>query len=318
MALRPSALAMVWPGVGKKHEPVAVPGIALAPGEVLVSVELATVCPRDAQYASGARLLRGPVVLGHEAVGRVVALAGPVRAAGGRRLSVGSRVVWSATASCGRCGRCRHGMSQRCVSLHRYGHERVARDWQLGGAFATHVQLRKGTTIVLVPDNVPAEVLAPIACAGAAAAAIVEAAEREAPLAKRTVHIAGTSARALTAAAMAADAGARVLLTETDSERRELARRFGAVAVVDSQQIGSDGLGTEGAHSIMPQGEQDAAAPRHLVRAVDFVLKTWRELPYDEFVGEVMGLEGVDDALRLAASEPRARVGLRNERIDIV
>src|SRR3954447_1532644 len=70
----PSATAMVWPGDGHRHEAVAVPGVRLSPGDVLVAIELATVCDSDVRTVSGHRPAPTPLVLGHEQVGRVVAL----------------------------------------------------------------------------------------------------------------------------------------------------------------------------------------------------------------------------------------------------
>ena len=82
--------------------------------------------------------MRGPVVLGHEQVGRVVAMS-PLRRprdAHGHRLAVGDRVVWAAG-----------------VAGHRYGHDRVERGWELSGGCATHVQVLARTPIVRVGED---------------------------------------------------------------------------------------------------------------------------------------------------------------------
>lgn len=231
--LTPPALAMVWPGVGRAHEALAVPGIRLAHGDALVSVELATVCGSDVHTATGHRPGPVPSVLGHEQVGRVLATAGPVRAVDGRRLEAGMRVIWSVVVSCGRCARCRRGLSNKCTSAAKYGHEAVHHEWELSGGFASAVHLKRGTGIVIVDDETPAGVLAPASCATATVVAAIEAAEQIAPLSGRTVLVTGAGMLGLTATAMATDAGARVIVSDPSAERRAAALRFGAAAVAD-------------------------------------------------------------------------------------
>ncbi|MGO4592383.1 zinc-binding dehydrogenase [Leifsonia sp. 2TAF2] len=230
----PSATAMVWPGEGHAHEAVAVPGVRLAPGDVLVEVELATVCGSDIHTVLGHRQAPAPLVLGHEQVGRVVALGrGGAKTTDGHRVALGERIVWSVAVPCGRCVRCRRGLPQKCLSLQKYGHERMRRGWELSGGFATHAHILDGTPLVRVPDDIPAEVLAPASCATATVAAAVDAASVIVPLEGALVLIAGAGMLGLTASAMAVEAGARVVVSDPVPERREAARAFGASAVAD-------------------------------------------------------------------------------------
>lgn len=234
VSVYPSATAMVWPGAGQSHQAVAVPGVRLAPGDVLVEVEVATVCPSDVRMYHGARHAPAPLVLGHEQVGRVIALGrGGAKTTGGQRLAIGDRVVWSAAVPCRRCARCRRGFPQRCVSLQKYGHERMRRGWELSGGFATHTHILDGTPIVQVPDDIPAEILAPASCSTATTAAALEAASGIVPLEDALVLISSAGQHGLTAAAMATEAGARVVVSDPVPERREAAAAFGAVAVAD-------------------------------------------------------------------------------------
>ena len=234
VSVYPSATAMVWPGEGHAHEAVAVPGVRLAPGDVLVEVELATVCGSDLHTVQGRRQAPAPLVLGHEQVGRVIALGrGGAKTTDGHRVTLGERVVWSVAVPCGRCVRCRRGLPQNCLSLQKYGHERMRRGWELSGGFATHTHILEGTPLVRVPDDIPAEVLAPASCSTASVAAALEAASQIVPLDGALVLVAGAGMLGLTATAMATDAGARVGVSEPLPERREAARAFGAIAVAD-------------------------------------------------------------------------------------
>jgi putative phosphonate catabolism associated alcohol dehydrogenase len=234
VSVYPSATAMVWPGDGHAHEAVAVPGVRLAPGDVLVRVELATVCGSDVDTVLGRRPAQAPLVLGHEQVGRVVALGrGGAKTTDGHRVALGERIVWSVAVPCGRCARCRRGLPQKCLSLQKYGHERMRRGWELSGGFATHTHILDGTPLVRVPDDIPAEVLAPASCSTASVAAALEAASAIVPLDGALVLIAGAGMLGLTATAMATEAGARVVVTEPRAERRETALAFGAAGAAD-------------------------------------------------------------------------------------
>lgn len=237
--VKPSPVAMAWNEPGRPHEALAAPGVRLSTGEALVEVELATICGSDVRTVRGLRAAPTPLVLGHEAVGRVVAVGeGAVRADGGP-LELGDRVVWSVGVSCGSCDRCGRGLAQACRSIARYGHERVHRGWELSGAFATHVQLQVGTTIVRVSEQLPATVAAPAACATATAVAAFDTASARVSLDGSLVLVTGAGMLGLSVAALAIDAGGEVIVSDPDASRRAFARRLGAVAVDPAARPGS-------------------------------------------------------------------------------
>lgn len=259
VSVYPSATAMVWPGEGHNHEAVAVPGVRLAPGDVLVEVELATVCGSDVHTVLGHRQAPAPLVLGHEQVGRVVALGrGGAKTTDGHRVSLGERIVWSVAVPCGRCARCRRGLPQKCASLQKYGHERMRRGWELSGGFATHTHILDGTPLVRVPEEMPAEVLAPASCSTATVAAALEAASVIVPLEGALVLVAGAGMLGLTATAMATEAGARVVVSEPLPERREAALAFGAVAAADPRAAAGS---PSGLASVLAKAGGRAPAP---------------------------------------------------------
>ncbi|MET0162163.1 MAG: zinc-binding dehydrogenase [Microbacteriaceae bacterium] len=228
------ATAMVWHGESAPHEPMSVGAVELAAGEVLVEIELATICGSDVHTTRGDRATPVPTVLGHEQVGRVVAL-GPEAptALDGAPIAVGDRIVWSIFAACADCDRCRSGVPQKCRGLRKYGHERIEPRWQLNGGFATHAHLLPGTAIARVGDELPAEVLAPLSCGTATAAAALDAARRAHPqLRGRAVVVSGAGLIGLTLAAMASDAGATVVVVDPSEDRRRQSLRFGAAEAV--------------------------------------------------------------------------------------
>lgn len=228
--LDPAAEALVFLGPSLGFERIAVPQVLLGEGDLLVRVELATVCGSDLHTVSGLRHEPVPLVLGHEQVGTVAALGAgsPATATDGRALAVGDRIVWGVAVACGRCRRCRRGMSNKCEALRKYGHAQTQRGWELSGGIATHVHVLARTPIVRVPARLPAEVLAPATCATATAAAALDAAQAVRPLAGELVVVTGCGMVGLTAVAMAAEAGATVVAVDPDPVRRERAREFGA------------------------------------------------------------------------------------------
>ncbi|MFT7835701.1 zinc-binding dehydrogenase [Saccharothrix sp. BKS2] len=228
-----------WDGVDLPFTLIstATPGTPGA-GEVLVRVDLATVCGSDLHTVTGRRSSPAPSVLGHEQVGTVVAVGrGGVRCVDDAPVVPGMRVVWSVTASCGDCDRCARGLTQKCRRLRKYGHEPLAEDAPLTGGFATHCVLLPGTAVVAVPDDLPDAVAAPASCATATVAAVVAAAG---PLDGRRVLVTGAGMLGVTAVAMAAHAGAHVIAVDPDPTRREQALRFGAAEVADTAPLDVD------------------------------------------------------------------------------
>ncbi|MGX5696987.1 zinc-binding dehydrogenase [Agromyces soli] len=279
----PSPTAMVWHEPGRAHEPIAVPGVELRPGEVLVEIELATVCGSDVHTVQGHRRTPAPTVLGHEQLGRVVALGpGGASAIDGSPLALGDRVVWTVTASCGSCERCRRGLPQKCLELRKYGHERLERGWELSGGFATHVHLLRGTGIVRVPEGLAAELAAPSSCSTATAVAALEAgagpvgpggSAAAAPrLDGTTVLVGGAGMIGLAVTALATEAGADVVVVDPDLARRATARRFGAEAALDpadgalAEQIGGHGLA---APTVAVEASGAASSVRALLEACE-------------------------------------------------
>lgn len=227
--------ALVFRGAGESFERVAVAEVDLREGELLVEVELATICGSDLHTIDGMRSAPVPLVLGHEQVGRVVALGSgnPALTADGRDVTIGMRVVWGIAVDCGQCRYCLAGLPQKCTTLRKYGHERLDERWKLSGGFATHAHLLARTPIVEVPNDLPAAMLAPASCATATVMAGFAAATRLRPLAGATVAISGCGMLGLTAIAVAVAAGATVVASDPDAGRRAAAEEFGAVATSD-------------------------------------------------------------------------------------
>ena len=242
ISLAPSAEALVFMGPGQPPALIAVAEVTLREGEVLASIELATVCGSDVHTVHGHRSAVGPQVLGHEQVGRVVALGpgAPAAAVDGSALRIGDRIVWAVCVACGECPRCLRGLPNKCEVVQKYGHAQVRRGWELTGGLATHTHLLAHTAIVHAPEDLAAEVLAPASCATATIAAVLEAATSVRSLMGETVLVSGCGMLGLTAIAMAREAGASVVAVDPDSRRRALAREFGAEQALSPARMNRD------------------------------------------------------------------------------
>ncbi len=211
--------AAVWTGGSDiSLEKVDIP--PLRDGETLVRVRLATICGSDLHTVTGRRPAPCPSVLGHEAVGDVIAV-GP-----GASAERGQRIVWSVTVSCGGCCRCRAGRTAKCTAVRKTGHEPFHGDWPLSGSYAQHIVLPRGTTVAVVPARMPDAVAAPAACATATVMATLEVAG---PLSGKRVLIGGAGMLGLTAVAACLDAGAQVQVIDNHPDRLALATGFGAL-----------------------------------------------------------------------------------------
>ncbi|NUP10854.1 MAG: zinc-dependent alcohol dehydrogenase family protein [Polyangiaceae bacterium] len=125
------------------------------PGEVVLRVDACGVCRTDLQLAEGDLALhRRPVVPGHQAVGRVVAMADDVQS-----FRIGDRagVAWLASA-CGQCDRCREGRENLCLDARFTG-------WDRDGGFATHIAVRADFALK-IPVSFDDLAAAPLLCGG--------------------------------------------------------------------------------------------------------------------------------------------------------
>ncbi len=159
-----------------RTRPLTVADVDLAdpgPGEVRVAIEAAGLCHSDLSVIDGNRVRPVPMLLGHEAAGRVEALGEGVE-----DLQRGQRVVMTFLPRCGSCegcatqGRrpCLAGSAANNAGTLLSGARRLTRDGEqiqhhLGvSGFATHAVVDT-RSLVPVGDDVPAEVASLMGCA---------------------------------------------------------------------------------------------------------------------------------------------------------
>ncbi|HJL89241.1 MAG TPA: alcohol dehydrogenase catalytic domain-containing protein [Acidimicrobiales bacterium] len=139
-----------------------------APGadEVRVAIDACAVCHSDLMFLDGGWSIDFPVVLGHEAAGRVVELGEGVD-----NVAAGDRVVVSLIRACGNCRACQRGHDVACTGdlalLHRSPLSDLDGEPVTHGlgtaAFAEQVVVHC-SQVAAFPDTVPPEAAALLGC----------------------------------------------------------------------------------------------------------------------------------------------------------
>ena len=203
------------------------------PGEAVVRVQACGVCHTDLHYREGGISDDFPFLLGHEAAGVVEAVGPDVTT-----VAPGDFVVLNWRAVCGDCRSCRRGRPQYCFTTHNATQKMTLADGTplspaLGiGAFADKTLVAAGQCTKVAPSARP-EAVGLLGCgvmAGLGAAMLTgEVGTGD------SVAVFGCGGVGCAAVAGARLAGASTIIAvDLDARKLELARGFGATAVVDA------------------------------------------------------------------------------------
>ncbi len=195
-----------------------VPTPALGSRDVLVKVKACGICGSDVHGYDGSSGRRiPPLIMGHEAAGVVVQVGADVRA-----VSLGDRVTFDSTVSCGECAYCLEGAVNLCDRRQVLGVS--CGDYRRNGAFAEFVAVPEHILYPL-PDGFPFEKAALIE-----AVSIAVHAAKITPIAPgSTAVVVGAGMIGLLAIQAFRHFGcATVLAVDLDPAKLELARSLGA------------------------------------------------------------------------------------------
>ena len=192
--------------------------------DVLIEVEVCGVCHSDLHVADGdwtqlARIVKKPLILGHEIVGRVVE-----RGAAVKSVQVGERVgVPWVQWTCGQCEFCREGNENVCVKQRITG-------VMVDGGYAEYAKA-PASHVVKIPDTLPSEQAAPLLCAGVT----VHRALKQAKIrAGQRLAVFGVGGLGHIAVQIGRAAGAEVTAIDISEEKLALAKSLGAARTLNA------------------------------------------------------------------------------------
>ncbi len=214
---------------------IAEPG----PDQVRVDVQYCGLCHSDVSLVDGQFPTEGPIVLGHEAAGIVETVGSQVE-----DLEPGDKVLLSPIASCEKCYFCNKGDYTQCTNrsaiiTHRFpdGSTGLSRSGQpvlrglgVAGLAEKALVLKEGA--IKLPDDAPLEAVSVMGCAVQTG---VGAALRTAEIqVGDTVLVIGAGGIGISIVQGCKVAGAqRIIVSDTNQERREQAPKFGATDLID-------------------------------------------------------------------------------------
>jgi threonine dehydrogenase-like Zn-dependent dehydrogenase len=199
-------------------------------GALLVRIDACSVCGTDVHLWQGSlsTTIQLPVILGHEMVGRIVALGRDADYDSvGRRIGPGDRIVWTHT-SCGRCFFCTVAQQPTlCQNARRYMYERIDQFPYLLGGFSEYGYVLPDAGRIRVPDDVSDELASLSSCALRSVMNAMDVLDGIGS--SDVVVVQGSGPLGLLATAAAKIAGARRVLTiGAPDARLAIASEFGA------------------------------------------------------------------------------------------
>ncbi|MGA7561234.1 MAG: zinc-dependent alcohol dehydrogenase [Terriglobales bacterium] len=201
-----------------------VPRPTIAADEVLIEVEVCGVCHSDLHVADGdwtqlAGIVKKPLILGHEIVGRVVERGAMVQS-----VEMGDRVgVPWVQWTCGKCEFCREGNENLCVQQRITG-------VMVDGGYAEFAKA-PASHVVKIPEKLPSEQAAPLLCAGVT----VHRALKQAHIrAGQRLAVFGVGGLGHIAIQIARAAGAEVTAIDISEEKLALATSLGAIRTLNA------------------------------------------------------------------------------------
>jgi len=216
--------------------------------EVVIEVEVCGVCHSDLHVADGdwtqlAGIVKKPLILGHEIVGRVVE-----RGAAVTSIQVGDRVgVPWVQWTCGQCEFCREGNENLCVRQRITG-------VMVDGGYAEFAKA-PASHVVKIPDTLSSEQAAPLLCAGVT----VHRALKQAMIQQGTIRagqrlaVFGVGGLGHIAVQLGRALGADVTAVDISEEKLALAKSLGATRTLNAatSKVVKEIRGSGGVHVAM-------------------------------------------------------------------
>jgi threonine 3-dehydrogenase len=285
------ALVKARPEPGIWMEEVPVPEVG--PNDVLIRVKKSAICGTDVHIYNwdqwAARTVPVPMVVGHEFVGEIADLGSAVSS----QYRLGQRVAGEGHVVCGHCRNCRAGRGHLCRNTLGVGVNRP-------GSFAEYVAIPQHN-VVAIPDDVPDEIAAIFDPLGNAVHTALSF-----DLVGEDVLVTGAGPIGIMGALVAQCVGARkVVITDINPVRLELARKMGVRHVVDaSREKLADVMQAEGMREGFDVGLEmsgSAHAFRDMIAAMNNggkvailgIAPTAFEIDWNQVIFKMLTLKGI-------------------------
>jgi len=236
MDIPKTSKAMVLTEFHKPLELQNIPIPELGPGDMLVKVNLASVCGTDCHLAHDELSMHPPtpITMGHETIGEICYLPDNIKAdITGAPVKVGDRIMWS-HLFCGTCYSCKvlHEPVM-CERSKGYGFS-MAKD--LRGGYSEYEIVLAETDFVRIPDDVTSEEAVGACCAGRTVVNAFDGLARCGGIRLGdAVVVTGVGPVGLFAIVYAAQTGAsKVIAVDVSPTRLEFSKKWGATDVVNA------------------------------------------------------------------------------------
>jgi L-iditol 2-dehydrogenase len=209
-----------------KHLEIAdLPTPAPTPDEVLIRVAACGICGSDVHGYDGASGRRvPPIVMGHEAAGRIAAVGKNVNG-----LAEGDRVTFDSTVYCGACPHCLRGNINLCDNRQVLGVS--CGDYRRAGAFAEYVVV-PARIVYRLPDQLSFTEAAMLEAVSVALHAVAVTQMRRDDTA---LVIGAGMIGLLILQSLRATGCSRVFVADLDDSRLKIAKELGATEVLSSK-----------------------------------------------------------------------------------
>jgi L-iditol 2-dehydrogenase len=201
-------------------------------GEILIRVAACGICGSDVHGYDGSSGRRiPPIVMGHEAAGRVAAVG-----LGVNGFSEGDRVTFDSTVYCGECAFCKRGEINLCDRRQVLGVS--CGDYRRAGAFAEFVVV-PARIVHRLPGNLP---FAEAAMLEAVAVALHAVSLASVPAGSVALVVGAGTIGLLLQQALRVAGCSRVYVTDVDPARLQRSRDLGATAAIPAAKDFSNQL----------------------------------------------------------------------------
>ncbi|RSK55153.1 zinc-binding dehydrogenase [Bacillus canaveralius] len=249
---------------------------------LLVKIECSSICGTDVHLWEGSLSLNVdlPVILGHEMVGRIVAMGKNADVDSvGQHLKIGDRVIWAHT-NCDSCYYCTvEKQPTLCINRRAYMYETMEKFPYLMGGFAEYGYIVPESGRIRIPESIEDSIASLSSCAFRS---VINAMDQTGPIRHSdTVVIQGTGPLGLLAIGVAKVSGAKkIIAIGAPDTRLELAKDFGADETISIERYDynernrriMDETNGRGANIVF----EFSGHPKAFVEGIEFIAKGGR------------------------------------------